>query len=428
VEPLRTDDAPRPWSAVERLLFRFLFAYLVLYMLPFPVDALSLDEVYGFYQSLWRAVVPWVGERLLGLEVTFRASGSGDTTYNYVQVLCFALIAAATAAAWTLADRKRLHHARLAEWLRVYLRFYLATTLIAYGAFKVVKSQFPGPTLDRLLQPFGDASPMGLLWTFMGLSPGYNLFTGAGEVLAGALLTARRTTLAGSLLAVAVMGHVVVLNFCYDVPVKLLSLHLLAMAVVLLAPDLRRLAGFLLLNRAVAPARLRPLFARTWLHRGAFVLRTLFIVAVAWQGFSDAHEARATYGDGAPRPPLYGIWEVEEFTVDGEVRPPLTTDAERWRRVVFTFPGTMGLQLMGDSRRRFGLELDAGAGTLALTRRDDPAWRADLAYQEPEPGVLTLAGTWEGRVVRARLRRADESKFLLVGRGFHWINEYPYNR
>ncbi len=69
--------------------------------------------------------------------------------------------------------------------------------MINYGAVKVIKAQFPNPTLDRLLQPFGDASPMGLLWTFMGASESYNIFTGAGELIGGLLLTTRRTTLLG---------------------------------------------------------------------------------------------------------------------------------------------------------------------------------------------------------------------------------------
>jgi len=28
----------------------------------------------------------------------------------------------------------------------------------------------------------------------------------------------------------------------------------------------------------------------------------------------------------------------------------------------------------------------------------------------------------------ARLRRSNERKFLLTDRGFHWINEFPFNR
>jgi hypothetical protein len=30
--------------------------------------------------------------------------------------------------------------------------------------------------------------------------------------------------------------------------------------------------------------------------------------------------------------------------------------------------------------------------------------------------------------VRMELRRLDETKFLFASRGFHWIQEYPFNR
>lgn len=45
-----------------------------------------------------------------------------------------------------------------------------ATAMVAYGMFKISPSQFPAPGLSRLVQPYGDSSPMGLLWTFMGVS------------------------------------------------------------------------------------------------------------------------------------------------------------------------------------------------------------------------------------------------------------------
>jgi hypothetical protein len=30
--------------------------------------------------------------------------------------------------------------------------------------------------------------------------------------------------------------------------------------------------------------------------------------------------------------------------------------------------------------------------------------------------------------VRIELQLTDRNKFLLVGRGFHWIQEFPFNR
>jgi hypothetical protein len=279
-----------------------------------------------------------------------------------------------------------------------------------------------------MLQPFGDASPMGLLWTFMGASRSYNFFTGMGEMLGGVLLFARRTTLFGALVSIAVMSQVVMLNFSYDVPVKLYSLHLLGMAIILAAPDARRLANVLLLNRAVAPAELRPLFTRQWLNRGAQVLAMVFLVALVGWMLYVSYAGRKQWGDLAERSPLRGIWEVEEFEVNGQTHPPLTTDSGRWRRVIFDYPGVIAVQQMSDSRSRYALVLDAEKKTLDLSKRDDPEWKASLTYEQPEQAVLTLSGQLDSQQIRAKLRRGDESQFLLRSRGFHWISEYPFNR
>ena len=130
-----------------------------------------------------------------------------------------------------------------------------------------------------------------------------------------------------------------------------------------------------------------------------------------------------------PRSPLYGIWNVEEFEVDGKASPPLITDAQRWRRVVFDFPKSIAIQLMSDSRRRYGLDLDTEKMTLALVQPNDPSRSKTLfSYTRPEPGLLAMEGTLDGRKIKARLRRADTSDFRLLSRGFHWITEYPFNR
>jgi hypothetical protein len=413
-------DMPR-WSIARRVLFRFVFAYLVLYQLPFPIPL-------PWYGDLWNAVVPWVGRRLFRVDITVRPNGSGDTTYNYVQVCCFLVLAAAVTLLWSVLDRKRPGHPRLHDGLRIYVRFALASAMIMYGAVKVIPAQFPAPSLDRLLQPFGDASPMGLLWTFMGASVGYNLFAGLGELAGGLLLTTRRTTLLGALVCLGVLSNVVVLNFCYDVPVKLFSLHLLAMAAFLVAPDLGRLVSLFLLNRGTEPADCRPLFQRRWLQRGVLALRTVLVVGLTAYSLYVAYQARRAYADLAAGSPLHGIWNVEEFVVDGAVRAPLVTDATRWRRVVFDYPGVIAVQLMSDSRSRYVLALHTDTKTLELTKRDDPAWKAAISYKQPEPELLVLDGTFDGHTIRARLCRADDTSFLLVTRGFHWINEYPFNR
>jgi hypothetical protein len=425
-----SESAPEPeWTLTQWILFRFAFVYFVLYIFPFPIRAVPQGEIVGKpYEDCWNAVVPWVGKHVFQVEITVRPNGSGDTTYNYLQVFCFLVIAAVAAALWSLCDRERKSYTRLFEWLRVYVRFSLAATMIAYGAVKVIKSQFPAPGLDRLVQPFGDASPMGLLWTLMGASEGYNLFTGAGELAGGLLLTARHTTLLGALVSVGVLSHVLALNLSYDVPVKLFSGHLLAMAFFLMLPDLGRLTRLFVLNRGVERAEHRPLFGRVWLDRVGIMLRTLLVVLYLGMALMGASESRKTYGELAPKSPLYGIWNVDEFEVDGKARPPLVTDPQRWRRVIFDHPKGISIYLMSDSRVRYALNLDTSQQTLVLTKRDDPAWKTTISYQRPEPGLLTLEGTMDGKQIRAKLRLGEKADFRLLNRGFHWINEYPFNR
>jgi hypothetical protein len=41
---------------------------------------------------------------------------------------------------------------------------------------------------------------------------------------------------------------------------------------------------------------------------------------------------------------------------------------------------------------------------------------------------VTFEGTPAFRRIRARLRRVDESALLLLNQGFHWVNEFPFNR
>ena len=54
-----------------------------------------------------------------------------------------------------------------------------------------------------------------------------------------------------------------------------------------------------------------------------------------------------------------------------------------------------------------------------------PAGNAVCPIQNPEPRQLRRPGTVNGLSVSAKLHREDETRFVLLTKGFHWINEYP---
>lgn len=401
-----------------------------LYLLLYGATGI-LTEVPGLawlaerYQAIWDPFVQRLGAALLGIEVPDRlANGSGDQLIHYVEAFAHLLVALVVAVAWSLADRRRVADRPVVELARIYLRYLLAYTMLLYGMVKVLKSQFPEPAPGRLLVPLGQMSPMGLLWTFMGRSTAYTVFAGLAEVTGGALLLFRRTTALGALVLVGVLGNVVALNYCYDVPVKLFSTHLLVMALVLLAPDLRRIADLLVRNRATAPADLgAPPVPERWRPALPFV-KGLLIAAIlarigwtSWQGYR-------SYGDGMERSPLQGAYQVLAMERAGRALAPGDPDAFR-QLAINQFTLTV---IAGDGAvRRFAMQLDAGRGVLELTDTADPERTGRLAAAA-SGGQLRLEGTLAGEPVSLALRRMDRGEFLLLDRGFHWVSDAPFNR
>ena len=420
-------EPPVHWNMALKIAFRFAFSYFVLYCFPFPLGTLPYtDKPAEWYELGWQRVVPWVAQHWLRLArpITIFTNGSGDTTYDYVKVLCLLTLAVVATIVWSALDHKRENYARLHHWLTLYVRLTLGTTMMSYGAVKLVKSQFPDLSLARLLQPYGDSSPMGLLWTFMGASKPYNVFTGAVEMLGGALLFMPRLTTLAALLCIGSMGNVFVLSMSYDVPVKLYSFHLLVLAVFLAAPDLRRLADLFIFRRKVQLAVNPPFFKGKWPNRGLLAAQLLLGAYFAATFLYGAHHSMAVYN---AKSPLYGIWVVDEFSMNGQVRPVSLTDPLRWNRVIFDNAYELSVQSIDGARNRYRSRIDLKQGKITFAKRDNPTHSADFTFSRPQPELLTLEGEMEGQRIGAKLHRVPEPAFLLNTRGFHWINEYSYN-
>jgi len=164
------------------------------------------------------------------------------------------------------------------------------------------------------------------------------------------------------------------------VPVKLLSFHLILMALFLIAPDLPRLANLFFLNRPAGPSTEPQLFDTRRANRLALAVQILFgiwLVALSAYGGWDAWH---TFGGGRPKSPLYGIWNVEQLWIDGQLRSPLLTDHDRWRRVIFDTPDRNTFQRMDDSLVRYSASFNLNDKTVALTKDDDKNWKANFTF------------------------------------------------
>lgn len=429
----RTDDAQRrPWHPGTRVAFRFCVVYFGLFCLWFAQITFVFTGFFGQWLPdraiLWQmvALAPiarWVGPHVFGVDAVLHVdSGSGDQAAIWVLVFCGLVIAIVGTLVWSVLDRRRTSYPKLAAWFFVFLRLCLGGQMLFYGFAKVIPTQMPAPSLSALLQPYGDHSPASVLWLQVGSSYPYEIFLGAVEVLAGILLFVPRTATLGALLSFLGMSQVFVLNMTYDVPVKILSFHLVCMSLVLLTPHLRRLANVFVLHRTLEPVTYPTLFEAPRANRIAATVQALLgiwvligCVTLSWQGWRE-------YGDGRAKPDLYGIWSVTEFLLDGRPRPPMTTDDLRWHRVVFDEPELLTYQRMNGELVPAPAHFDNSALELELPGT------AMFSVERLNRDQLRLDGRLDGRPVTMSLQRMDLNVFPLRRRGFNWVQDYPYFR
>ncbi len=426
-----------PWHPLARVGFRFCVAYIGLFCLYFAqilfvfagiAVAVLPDDAVQWQMQKVAPLAEWVGEHVFGVEAVLYQSGSGDQTVIWVMTFCLLVIAAAITLIWTLLDRRRTEYRTLGTWFVTFVRLCVAGQLLWYGWAKLVPNQMPYPSLTTLLQPYGNLTKFDVLWNQVGVSPVYQMLLGAAEVAAGLLLFLPRTATLGGMIGLISMLQVFLLNMTYDVPVKILAFHLVLMSLIVLAPQTRRIMNFLVLQRNTEPATQRPLFRSRRANRVAAVVQAALGLWVTTACLHDAHQAWYEWGYGTPKPELYGIWNVTEFARDGQPLPPLTTDENRWQRMVVD-QGFIAHQEMDGTLVKSMGEVDAAARTITLAAppKSDAASApfAQLAFEELAPDRLILRGEIDGHPVTVSLQKQDLDSFRLRGPGFHWVQNEP---
>src|SRR5450432_147922 len=431
------------WTLSRKVSFRFFCCLFILYIFPFPVNDIPFNReidkinthILAWYYAIWENVqtfwhwlIPRVSKSVFKKPITIFTNGSGDTTYDYILLLTQVFISLIICVVWSIADKKRKSYEVAWYWLCVLVRYYMAGMMLGYGFAKVFHLQMPYPYLSRLLQPYGDSSPMGLVWTYVGQSKAFSILVGLSEVCCGLLLFFRKTTLAGALLSLVVMGNIVVINFCYDVPVKLFSSVLEIMSLYLTANYWKELYRLFIRHQpGVLINYGQPYFKKKWQRITVKGLKLLFIADALFYNMTDNMAASKEYGDNRPRPPLYGIYNSALITRNKDTIPPLLTDTSHWKQIVIQFADYATIKLMNDTAKNYNFKIDTLNRTAVVYLTSDTLDKTTFRYTA-DSATLTLTGKMKNDSLYMRFIKYDTKKFRLMNRGFHWINEYPYNR
>ena len=219
----------------------------------------------------------------------------------------------------------------------------------------------------------------------------------------------------------------------YDVPVKLFSFHLIVLSLFLLAPQssasCSRAAGAG--SPAIAlreqPARAQPSGRAARILVAAQIVFGIYVVAM--------NAVRRAGGLGAVRRRRAEVAALRhlERRSDVDRRPDPIAAAHRLRPMAARDLRPAGRDGLSTHER-----LRSSSSARRSTRRRErsrPRSPAEVCeerrcvFSAPAPDRLTLDGEMSHHAIHMELRLArSRDSFLLVNRGFHWIQEYPFNR
>jgi hypothetical protein len=427
------------WSNGEKLLFRTGFVFFLLLIIPLDWKFWRqlVSTHLGHFQDLFH-LVNYFPHFISTYKWGVASFASVGLALGLSLILC---------GVWSHFDRDASNYVQLYDWLRILLRYKLALALISYGLIQLFLLQFPALTLSDLNTNYVDFLPWKIYYlTNSAASARYEATVGLFEVLSGALLLGRRFTTIGAAIATAILVNVVVVNFAYQIGDHVYATFLFGIALVLLGNDAVRIFDLLVRRRKAFAEQDGLLTHDPQFKTVRLVLRVavlLFFVVYAADTYA-AYKSRSwPYPNTADLADSAGLYNVKEFTINGNTLPYSLIDPVRWQNVVFEKWNTISIrihrpvtihlanpdiayqpsddrdyELAGNGGRHFySYTSDLQQNRIHLVGKNDPNESYSFSFTRPNANELVLAGTDEkGNTLNITLERVDKQYLLEKGR------------
>jgi len=363
--------ALKPWSALKKFGFRVLFIFLLAMCIPFSPNwyknIFTLDWSRPHYRDLYdiarfqpnflsliggqrsrditdspegnTVVKKTKKKRAQGVNNTATMPSKKKFLADYADWGVALLIGLVGGTIWSLLDWKRKSYHELYYWIRVVVRYRAGIGIIGFGFTKLFPTQMPYPSLGLLNSNFGDFTAQKIYWLSVGIVPWYQVFGGIVEILAGALLFFRRTTTFGSILLIAALGDITLVNYAYDGGVHVYAFYFVALGLFLVADDIPKLYHLLILEKYTVPFRIYPdLRKPAWKYTRIGLKVLTFVIFFGVMTYTeimnfkyDPYKQPATAGVKN----LRGNYQVTAFKINGKVIPYNPLDSTRWQEATF---------------------------------------------------------------------------------------------
>ncbi len=395
---------------IKNFVLIFFSVYFILYIFPFPLPSFAF---FNFCDD----IIIWFGKTVLNIGPIEKVvmTGSGDTTFDYVKFFFLLILSIVISMFLSLSIKKTEKKSKLILYSISYAKYFLAFNMLSYGLAKLDFGQFPSPSLIRLDEKVGDMSPMGLLWTFMGYSLTYSTFSALCEIIAGVFLFFRKTNVLGSILSFAIMLNVVLLNFSYDVPVKLFSIHLVVIAIFIVHQNLYSLFSFFIGKPSQISYNKIELKSK-WLKIGKYVF-ILMIISMAFVPFCYKITTSASVEN------LNAVYTNESFMIN---KDSINTNYSFSKIIIDN--KTAIIYSTKDSILHYNIEIKPQKHEIDFKSQITSHSDFKLNYNQRRNGKLELYGKINSDSIYGKYIGKRKEDFELIKRKFNWISEFPYNR
>jgi uncharacterized membrane protein YphA (DoxX/SURF4 family) len=320
-----------------------------------------------------------------------------DSTGQYLAFIALFLMACAISTTYfRLTSKISVHYLPI---LLFYCRSYLSLMFWIYGINKLLHWQFPTPSPHLLYSQTGALGKDVMFWLLMGSSSFFNTITGSMEIIAGILLLWKPKWLLSSLLPLGITSFIVLVNFSFDISVKLFSTMLFVQAVLLAwhHPQIRSLVNSQSQQHALPVIEITP--RSIW----RVLILMMILVESTGDAFVNWQQGRSLFGHMQKQSELTGAYDILSLSpyTDASLKNNSMTN-------VFVNPNGHWIWMnAGGGTERYQLHADT-KGRFVLIPSDDKKtihghyyWHSDtLSFtQEGQEWMTLKALPWKNAAI-----------------------------
>jgi len=352
-----------------------LFSFLGMLFIPFSFRTIQIQSKITqlVFENLIIGIASYFDAiKIVNTEIT------SDSSTLYILVFILLILAPVLVLLMKLMKISKEKSIVLFQNIQLVLVFYLSLVMFKYGFDKVFKVQFYLPEPNLLYTPLGLLEKDILYWSTIGSSYSYSIFIGLIEIIPAILLIFRKTRTFGLVILVGVLVHVIAINFCYDISVKLYSIFLLLVSIVLLLPSMQVLFNFFILGKtAQLPTIPKTDFKIRTLK--SIVLKTTFIAIIFLECLYPYLKSNILNADNSSKFHLHGAYEVINVT---NLTFQKNVDSNTIKRLFFHRQNYFILQYQDDTTEDYYLETNQTNNSFTLIGYDGKKLKVVYNYSE----------------------------------------------